>query len=81
MPVNRFKPNRFGMHQMHGNVAEWCEDLTQTRSIFGGLRNNRIVRGGSFYQTTSENRSASRSSMRQGARSPMVGFRPVWNLK
>jgi sulfatase modifying factor 1 len=58
-PVGSFKPNAFGLYDMHGNVTQWCDDFlgsdygtdlpkTDPRGdeSVSGLK--RAVRGGSF---------------------------------
>ena len=50
-PVGSFAPNGFGLYDMHGNVAEWCQDLRreylQKRESRDEQR--RVFRGGSWY--------------------------------
>ena len=42
--VGSYLPNRLGLYDMHGNVAEWCDDAHRARE--GVLQ--RVVRGGAF---------------------------------
>jgi formylglycine-generating enzyme required for sulfatase activity len=70
MPVGSFPANRFGLHDMHGNVSEWVEDCwhdeyaaTQTDSSawLEGDCNGRVVRGGSWEDSQGDLRSAART--------------------
>ncbi len=82
------KPNDFGLFDMHGNVAEWCQDLYQAYPV-GVARTSptppstgpivdhlpRVLRGGSFQDVATRVRSAARfkeSPIRQPAD---AGFR------
>jgi sulfatase modifying factor 1 len=60
-PVGSFAPNRYGFHDMDGNVSEWCWDLydylyyrsspeTNPLGPFSGVNNDRdrVIRGGSW---------------------------------
>jgi formylglycine-generating enzyme required for sulfatase activity len=57
-PVGSFKPNAFGLHDMHGNVWEWVEDVWHSNYrgaptdgspwLEGGDPSFRVVRGGSW---------------------------------
>lgn len=83
-PVGLLRPNRFGLHDMHGNVGEWCEDVFQEQ-LPGGRdplvtqpRNDRwerVVRGGGWFTPLEFCRSAFRFSFLPQERLTGIGFR------
>jgi len=70
-PVGTFKPNPWGLHDIHGNVAEW------TRSTAPRNPQRRIVRGGSWYDRPQHAHSAFTLSYLKWAGVYDVGFRVV----
>lgn len=87
IPVGDLKQNEWGFHDMYGNVREWCRDsLDVTSPGFGNVRgsdplgkdgNIKAIRGGSFENTASDCRSASRAGAPPNVRSGSLGFRPA----
>ena len=70
--VGSYAPNKWGLYDMHGNVAEWCWDVyannyvttTTTDPIGAAVVNNswRVYRGGSFESGSVSLRSAARAN-------------------
>ncbi|MCH9699386.1 MAG: formylglycine-generating enzyme family protein [Gammaproteobacteria bacterium] len=84
-PVGQFPANLFGLHDMHGNTWEWTQDCWHhdykeaptdgTAWETGCDSDRRVVRGGSWYSTPYNVRSAYRIVDDPGYRYNNVGFR------
>ena len=83
-PVNTFPANAWGLHDMHGNVWEWCWDwYTESYSDAGGSDNprgavsgeGRALRGGSWINDGQFLRSAFRGSCYPSDVDYNLGFR------
>jgi len=82
VPVGSFEPNAWGIHDMHGNVWEWCWDwhgsyAGDAQKDPSGLSVGayRVVRGGSWNNNARFLRSASRGSSVPAFRDNIIGFR------
>jgi formylglycine-generating enzyme required for sulfatase activity len=86
-PVGKKSSNAWGLHDMHGNVWEWCEDIWHENYqgapsdgsawINGGDRDIKVRRGGSWISFDNDCRSANRGMVVADYRSDINGFRVV----
>ena len=80
-------PNPFGLHDMHGNVWEWCEDIWHdsyngaptdgTAWMQDGDATRHGLRGGSWIGTPDDLRCADRNGSTAVSRFRSIGFRVV----
>ncbi len=85
-PVGSFEANPFGLHDVHGNLIEWCRDLYADYRLDpaagDGLRNDprttlRVSRGGAFMFGARMARSAGRQRVAPETISSEIGLRPA----
>jgi formylglycine-generating enzyme required for sulfatase activity len=89
-PAGKYKPNAWGLHDMHGNVGEWTlsaykpypyNDGDGRNKIEGDPQTERVVRGGSWYDRPFRCTSSFRLPLKQYQRVFNVGFRVVMNAE
>lgn len=88
LPVGSFAANPWGLYDMCGNVAQWCDDLyvenlpkgpvTDPKGMTGG---SKALRGGSWIDCPKECRSAFRGGSEPARKHSLVGFRLCFNVE
>ncbi|TWW01339.1 SUMF1/EgtB/PvdO family nonheme iron enzyme [Chitinophaga pinensis] len=74
--VGSLDPNTFGIHDMTGNIAEWCADWSDS------LQRYKIVKGGAYNSRISPENElliSARTIANPNERCPDIGFRVAWN--
>jgi formylglycine-generating enzyme required for sulfatase activity len=87
-PVGSFPANAWGLHDMHGNLWQWCEDwhgdYPQKDAVDPQGPNEgqyRVLRGGSWYDFPQHCRSTFRVRYRPGLSYSRLGFRLCFSVK
>jgi formylglycine-generating enzyme required for sulfatase activity len=88
----RYAPNLFGLHDVHGNVWEWCLDWYRTYRVAGGEllvdpvrldagdSSDRVARGGGYDDASMYARSADRIHVTPGFTDNALGLRPARSI-
>ena len=86
-PVGRYRANPWGLHDMHGNAAEWTrsayrpypyrDDDGRNALAEGGRNTERVVRGGSWRDRPFRSTASYRLPYRQYQKVFNVGFRVI----
>jgi formylglycine-generating enzyme required for sulfatase activity len=89
-PAGAYAPNAFGLHDMHGNVCEWCADVWHpdyrdapadgSPWLVDGDPALRVIRGGAWDYLPRLLRSAWRDALRAETRRDNLGFRVALTL-
>ena len=86
MNVGSFKPNAFGLFDMHGNILQWCSDWYEhdprrnevaINPVGATTGERRVLRGGSWHAGATMCRSANRGGGEPHDANFDVGFRVV----
>ena len=81
--VGTKKSNAWGLHDMHGNVWEWCADSYGDELVGGSDPSgpssgvHRVNRGGSWLSHAATCRAATRGRLTPDSRFDSLGFRPA----
>ncbi|MDP6599485.1 MAG: SUMF1/EgtB/PvdO family nonheme iron enzyme, partial [Candidatus Poribacteria bacterium] len=73
-PVGSLKPNGYGLHDMAGNVSEWCQDW------YDSSLDQKVIRGGSWTDFSHHLPVANHRGGRRGHGLNRIGFRCVADL-
>ena len=76
-PVGSYRPNKWGLYDMHGNVIEWCCNLLAVHPDVELTSWHRVARGGSWLLDSECCRSGAVMAYAPDSREQDLGFRVV----